>query len=139
MSEGAPLLLDTSAAVALVVADHVSHDDTVRAAGNYRLGLAGHAWFETFSVLTRLPPPARRAPRDVLRLLSADFPATRFLTPGATERLVDALADLGMAGGQVYDALIGAVCVEHDAPLLSRDRRAVEVYGALGVRCELLG
>jgi len=38
-----------------------------------RLGLAGHAWFETYSVLTRLPPGARRSPGDVLILLETTF------------------------------------------------------------------
>jgi hypothetical protein len=44
------LLLDTSAAVALVVEDHEAHAATSRpsaAVRGRRLGLAGHAWFET--------------------------------------------------------------------------------------------
>ena len=52
-------LLDTSAAVALVVADHDAHDATWDALHARELGLAGHAWSETFSVLTRLPGAAR--------------------------------------------------------------------------------
>ena len=49
------LLLDTSAAVALVVEDHEAHAATLEAVRGRSLGLAGHAWFETYSVLTRLP------------------------------------------------------------------------------------
>ena len=56
---GPDLLVDTSVAVALTVADHEHHVATFEALGDRRLGLAGHAAFETFSVLTRLPP--RRA------------------------------------------------------------------------------
>jgi len=34
--------------------------------------------------------------------------------------------------------LVGAVARERDLPLATRDRRALETYGALGVRVELL-
>lgn len=47
-------LVDTSVAISLLVTDHEHHDATVTAIGTDRLGLAGHAAFETFSVLTRL-------------------------------------------------------------------------------------
>ena len=67
-------LVDTSVAVALSVADHEHHERTFTALGDRRLGLAGHAAFETFSVLTRLPTPARRAPATVARLLAGSFP-----------------------------------------------------------------
>lgn len=40
------------------------------------LGLAGYAVFETFSVLTRLPPPARRSPTTVVELMKANFSDT---------------------------------------------------------------
>jgi len=49
------VLLDTSAAIALIVEDHEAHSVTLNAVGGRRLGLSGHAWFETYSVLTRLP------------------------------------------------------------------------------------
>jgi len=68
------LLVDTSVAVALTVADHEHHDETFDALQGRRLGLAGHAAFETFSVLTRLPAPARRTPATVARLLARSFP-----------------------------------------------------------------
>ncbi|HTT28866.1 MAG TPA: type II toxin-antitoxin system VapC family toxin [Solirubrobacteraceae bacterium] len=135
---GADLLVDTSAAVALAVADHEHHDATFRAVGDRRLGLAGHAAFETFSVLTRLPPPARRTPAAVARLLAADFPYSRFLGAKAAAALLGHLQELGIAGGAVYDALVGAVANEHDLPLATRDRRALETYRALEVRVELL-
>ena len=73
------LLLDTSAAIALVVEDHEAHVATLDAVRGRRLGLAGHAWFETYSVLTRLPGGLRRSPTDVVALLSHDFPASAFL------------------------------------------------------------
>lgn len=41
------VLLDTSAAIALVVEDHEGHAATLAAVRGRELGLAGHAWFET--------------------------------------------------------------------------------------------
>lgn len=131
-------LLDTSAAVALVVADHQHHATTLVAVGDRRLGLSGHASFETFSVLTRLPAPLRRSPAAVRSLIEADFPETRFLGQAAAQSLLGRLSDLGFGGGSVYDALVGATAAEHGLTLLTLDRRAVPVYRALGVEVELI-
>jgi predicted nucleic acid-binding protein len=133
------LLVDTSVAVALTVADHEHHETTFAALGNRRLGLAGHAAFETFSVLTRLPTPARRAPAIVARLLAGSFPHTRFLGAQAAASLLAKLASSGIAGGAVYDALVGACASEHGLVLATRDQRALEIYRALEVRVELVG
>ncbi len=135
-ASGPELLVDTSVAVALTVADHEHHDETRKAVANRRLGLAGHAAFETFSVLTRLPPPARRTPGTVARLLAADFPHSRFLGDRAAQALLKELAESGIAGGAVYDALVGAVAREHGVALLTRDQRALDTYRALDVRVE---
>jgi predicted nucleic acid-binding protein len=137
-ASGPELLVDTSSAVALGVADHEHHEATFRAIGARRLGLAGHAAFETFSVLTRLPPPARRTPATVARLLSVDFPHSRFLSAAAAAALLDELHAIGIAGGAVYDALIGAAAREHGLPLATRDHRALDTYRALDVTVELL-
>ncbi len=48
------------------------------------------------------------------------------------------LESAGIAGGSVYDALVGAVAAEHDVSLATRDRHALDVYRMLGVRVELL-
>lgn len=132
------LLVDTSVAVALTVADHEHHDDTYEALQGRRLGLAGHAAFETFSVLTRLPAPARRTPATVARLLAQGFPRSKFLGADASRSLLMRLDTLGIAGGSVYDALVGAVAAEHGLRLASRDRRALEIYRALDVEVEFL-
>jgi predicted nucleic acid-binding protein len=139
MAISAELLVDTSVAVALSVADHEHHAATVTALGGRRLGLAGHAAFESFSVLTRLPPPARRTPATVARLLAANFPYTRFLGVEAAASLLANLHSSGIAGGAVYDALVGATASEHGLTLATRDRRALETYRALNARIEFLG
>ena len=74
------LLIDTSVAVALVAAGHEHHQATRKAVGSRSCGLSGHAAFETFSVLTRMPPPNRRTPHAVARLLAHNFPGSRFLS-----------------------------------------------------------
>lgn len=132
------VLVDTSVAVALSVADHEHHATVLRALDGKRLGLAGHAAFETFSVLTRLPPPARRSPAVVVRVLRENFPASRFLAADAAAALLDRLADAEVAGGSVYDALVGAAATEHGLRLVTLDRRALDTYRALGVDVEVV-
>ncbi len=132
------VLLDTSAAIALIVEDHEVHPATMEAVGDRRLGLAGHAWFETYSVLTRLPGGQRRSPADALRLLEHDFPESVFLGASKSVDLGREIARLGVSGGAVYDALVGAAARQHGRRLLSADTRARPVYEALGVDLELI-
>jgi len=129
-------LLDTSAAIALIVEDHEAHVATLDAVRGRRLGLAGHAWFETYSVLTRLPAGLRRSPADALRLLARIFPSSRFLGEAEAADLGGELARLGISGGAVYDALVAAAARQHRLPLVSADGRARPVYEALGVEIE---
>ena len=138
-AEGSEIaLLDTSAAIALIVEDHEAHAPTVEAVRGRRLGLAGHAWFETYSVLTRLPAGLRRSPADVGRLLAHNFPASGFLGELESVALGSDLARLGVSGGAVYDALVGAAARQHDQLLLSGDARARPVYEALGLEVEVI-
>jgi predicted nucleic acid-binding protein len=132
------LLIDTSVAVALVAAGHEHHDATRKAIGDRSCGLSGHAAFETFSVLTRLPPPSRRTPSAVARLLAHNFPGSRFLSAAGAQRLHGRLTQLGISGGAVYDALVAAAAGEHGITLATRDRRAADTYRALDVDFELI-
>jgi predicted nucleic acid-binding protein len=135
---GPVALLDTSTAVALIVEDHEAHVATLDAVRGRRLGLAGHAWFEAYSVLTRLPAGLRRSPADALRLLAHNFPASRFLGEADAAELGGELARLGISGGAVCDALVGAVARQHGLPLVSADVRARPVYEALKVDFDLV-
>lgn len=136
---GEVLLLDTSAAIALVIEDHEAHAITLAAVRGRLLGLAGHAWFETYSVLTRLPGTLRRSPADVALLIAHDFPASAFLGDEAAAVLGPELARLGISGGAVYDALVGAAARQQGSELVSSDARARPVYEALGVRVRPVG
>ncbi len=136
VAEPPDLLVDSSTAVALLVADHADHARVMRSLGPRRLGLAGHAAFETYSVMTRLPFPLRRTSAVVHELLAASFPENRFLSARAATRLLGRLAALRIAGGAVYDALVGAAAAEHRVPLASLDQRACETYRAVGATVE---
>jgi predicted nucleic acid-binding protein len=132
------LLVDTSVAVALVLEGHEAHDVTFTALNDHVLGLAGHAWFETYSVLTRLPSPVRRAPIEITEIIRRNFPESRFLPEEAAKELASRLAGLGIAGGAIYDALVAQVAVTHGLTLATRDQRAIDVYRALEARVRLI-
>ena len=72
------------------------------------------------------------------RLLAANFPHSRFLSAAAASALLAELPAVGVAGGAVYDAMVGASAKEHGIVLATRDRRALDTYRALDVRLELL-
>jgi len=132
-------LLDASAAIALLVEDHEAHGATLETLRGRRLRLAGHAWFETYSVLTRLPPGLRRAPADVLRLLAHNFGASVFLEAAEQASLGPELARLGISGGAAYDALVGAAARRRGRGLVTVDARARPTYEALDVQVEVIG
>jgi predicted nucleic acid-binding protein len=52
--------------------------------------------------------------------------------------LIELLGKAGIAGGSVYDALVGATAIEHRLKLATRDQRALVTYRALQVDVELL-
>ncbi|MGL5819343.1 MAG: PIN domain-containing protein [Phycicoccus sp.] len=135
---GGPVLLDTSVAVALMVPSHEGHDAVVTVIEGRRAGLAGHAWFETFSILTRLPGSARRPAAEVGALLERNFPESVFLETAATRRLAGRLGRLGVSGGAVHDALVAAAAVSVDRELVSKDRRAAATYRAVGATFRLV-
>jgi predicted nucleic acid-binding protein len=132
-------LVDTSIAVALVVTDHPGHKAVFAALGGRRLGLAGHAAFETYSVLTRLPAPARRTAAAASRLIEVNFPQSRFLSADAASELLTTLPSAGIAGGSVYDALVGYAARVHGLVLATRDERARDIYRGLDVEFEFFG
>jgi predicted nucleic acid-binding protein len=70
--------------------------------------------------------------------MSANFPSITYLTTSAAEALVPKIASLGIAGGSVYDALVGAAAAESGLVLLTRDARAIPVYRALQVDVEVI-
>jgi predicted nucleic acid-binding protein len=133
MTNSADLLLDTSAAIALLSPDHQFHQQVENATIGQTLGLSGHALFETLSVLTRNPTAAVTM-EDALAMVEDNFPATVHLDPKDAARLPRALASGKISGGQVYDALVAACAQSHKLPLLTCDQRAQPTYAIIGVQ-----
>ncbi len=133
------LAVDTSVAVPLLVATHRVHSEIVRWWGGRDLALSGHALAEAYSVLTRLPGDVRLAPSDAAELLAERFGPPLCLSPRMARRLPAALAELGIAGGAVYDAMVGLAAVEHGCTLATRDARARSTYRTVGVEVEIAG
>lgn len=100
--------------------------------------MSGHAAVELLSVLTRLPPPQRLSPAAAFRLEMTNFPESRFLSAAGGWELLREFVAAGLAGGALYDGLVGAAAREHRLPLITCDRRAESTYRALGVTYELL-
>jgi hypothetical protein len=102
--------------------------------------LPAHASFETYSALTRLPPPVRAAPQDVIRFVRSWFEAPYpSLETRELADLLHQLPDREVAGGATYDALIAAVASVVGMPLVTCDRRALTTYRRFDVTVELLG
>lgn len=127
------LVLDSSVAVAAFASWH-EHHEAAQEAIDDGARLVAHVALETFSVLTRLPPP-HRAPAA----LAHEFLVTRFsgqwltLSSRGHQKLLENLTSERILGGKVYDALIAAVAAQHDATLATCDRRATTTYEAVGV------
>lgn len=129
-----PIGIDTSVAVPLLVAQHSAHGAVVRWWSGRSLALCGPALAETYSVLTRLPGDLRLAPADAALLLRERFAAPLALSPDTSAKLIARLSERNIAGGAVYDALVGLAAIDHDVELGTRDARARATYDALGVR-----
>jgi predicted nucleic acid-binding protein len=132
------LVFDTSAAVPFLVRSHPSHAATRRHAAQRTALLTAHSLAETYSVLTRLPGDARVAADDAVRLLEANFETAVAAPAVELAGLPRVLAPLGIVGGAVYDALVGLAARTAEAPLLTRDARALGTYAALGVDVEIV-
>jgi hypothetical protein len=120
-------------AVPALVENHPAHASCMAATADRDVVLATHSALETYSVLTRLPGDARLDPGDAARLLDARFGSPVPLPVERAIRLVDELAQLGVAAGATYDALIALTAASDGRVLLTRDRRAAATYSRLGV------
>lgn len=129
---------DTSLVIAAFASWHESHEAARRALDG-GLRLIEHCALETYSVLTRLPPPHRISGAVVRDFLAARFPQP-FLRLGeqAYKDFILGLPGHGVTGGGAYDALVAATAAGHRTVLVTCDRRAVPVYERYGVRTRVL-
>lgn len=131
--------VDTSVAVAALDAGHAAHGPCLAAVREHRPALAGHAAYELFAVLTRLPGLLAIDPTDATRLIDRVFPDVAWLSTGDSDTLRSRLAATGLIGGAVYDALVGEAARTNGRRLLTRDLRARRTYDLLGVDYRLVG
>ncbi|MGE3843299.1 MAG: PIN domain-containing protein [Vicinamibacterales bacterium] len=132
------MAVDTSVVVAGFASWHEGHQAAAVVLGrNPRV--PAHVLVESYSVLTRLPPP-HRAPADlVARFLAERFPEAPLVLPARAHlELVRTAAEGGFAGGAIYDALIAATIRHADATLYTRDQRARPVYDRARIRYEFV-
>jgi predicted nucleic acid-binding protein len=130
--------VDSSVVVAAFATWH-EHHGIARKAMASQPCMVAHAAVESYSVLTRLPPPHRAHP-SIVRAFIAERFAEPFLTLSETghQQLLATVAARHIVGGLVYDALIAFTAAEHQALLLSLDQRAIAIYEAVGARVEQL-
>jgi toxin FitB len=132
-----PLAFDTSTAIPFLVRNHAAHVAVRRHAFGRTPVLTTQSLAETYSVLTRLPGEARVTPADAVRLIEGNFAQTLRVPEDELLALPRVLAVLGIAGGAVYDALVGLAARAPGTPLLTRDARAEGTYRSLGVATEV--
>jgi len=130
--------VDSSVVVAAFASWH-EHHAIARKAIASRPRLVAHAALESYSVLTRLPPPHRAQPSIVHTFITERF-TDPFLTLSETgyQELLATVAASHILGGPTYDALIAFTAAEHQATLMSLDLRAAATYEAIGVTVEQL-
>lgn len=130
---------DTSVVIAGFASWHEVHEPA-RAALDDAPRLVAHAALETYSVLTRLPPPHRAPPDLVVEFLLERFPEPWLLLPWRRHvSLLRELPRLGITGGATYDAAIAVAASDAGATLLTCDRRAVTTYERLGASVRIVG
>lgn len=108
------VLFDTSVLVAALIPDHAMHGRSfpwLRRAheGELEFIVAAHSTLELYSVLTRLPVAPRIGPLTAKRLVSENVSGhARNVALSATDyrQLLERVAELGLAGGVVFDALV---------------------------------
>lgn len=132
------IAVDTSVVVAAFASWHEGHASAA-AVLSRSPRIPAHVLIETFSVLTRLPPP-HRAPADVVQ----SFLAGRFaeaplvLPPRGHLGLIEMACREGLTGGAIYDALIAATVLHAGGRLVTRDQRARVIYERVRVPYDLL-
>lgn len=130
--------VDSSVVIAAFASWH-EHHAIARKAMAARPRLIAHAAVESYSVLTRLPPPHRASPAIVHAFITGRF-TEPFLILSETgyQELLATVAAGQILGGPAYDALIAFTAAEHNATLMSLDQRAAATYETVGAQVEQL-
>jgi predicted nucleic acid-binding protein len=132
------IAVDTSVVVAAFASWHEAHATSAAVLAR-RPRVPAHVLVESFSVLTRLPPPHRSSAALVATFLGERFKEAPLVLAARDYRsLLQELMAHGLSGGVAYDALIAATVRHAGATLLTRDRRACVAYQRMKVAYELV-
>ena len=138
-------VVDTSVIIAGLLSWHEHHDlarewlETILE--EHQLVLPTRVLVESYSVLTRLPPPHRLSPRDAFDLLSGSFrehaEMIDFEASGRWAFLEQGAAN-GLQGGATYDAeIIHTAIAARARKLVTLNRRHFDRFAPPGL--EILG
>ena len=117
------LFFDTSVLVPVFVPGHEHHERSLAAfsAANRSGGYcAGHCLAEVYATLTRLPGKYRAGPEQAVLCLETIEERLNVVALEAAEYFsaIRDAAGMGIEGGTVYDALLGACAVKARADIL---------------------
>ena len=120
------VLFDTSVLVAAMVEDHPQHDRCFHwlqraKKGEVEFLVAAHSLAELFAVLSSWPSRPRLSPSVAARLVRENVSSgARVVALSATDydAVVRDMAEKGLAGGVVYDALIARAARKADVDRL---------------------
>lgn len=142
MTDWKPLTMwvtDTSVVVASIVHGDAIIRGQCRDAIERSPTALSHVIAESYARLTSMPGNVRLAPQTTWHVLRDMFPHEPLaLSASGLNEVMHKVADLGIAGGAIYDCLIAQAAKEHSATLVSLDRRAAKNYTLIGVAFELL-
>lgn len=132
------VLFDTSVMIGAMVEAHPTHERALpwlqRVRDKTDVGIvATHSIAELYAVLTRLPVQPRISPDTARRLIRHNILETcRVVSLSAEDyvAIVEHLAEAGMAGGIIYDALIlhTMLKVDVDCVVTSNEQDFCRVY-----------
>jgi predicted nucleic acid-binding protein len=111
------ILLDTSVIISGIVESHPMHPKCLpwlqRAkAGEVECIVASHTLAETYAVLTTLPVKPRISPLVAKRLIDNNLQLNARIVPLTVAdywSTIQRMAEMGLSGGTVYDALLATV------------------------------
>lgn len=133
-----PIAADTSVLVPAYLSGHELHD-AAAAALERAVSVPAHTVIETYATLTALPAPYRQEPSTVLEWFADEFPSwLPYPDRDAIKAMLDLVAEMGLRGGAVYDALIATTALQSGLALLTADERALPTYRRVGVDVDVL-
>ena len=132
------IAVDSSILIAALQQWHAAHESAARVMRRGQIRLPAHVLVETYSTLTGGRVKPRTHPRTAAAALQRLPGEPLTLSAAGCLGAIRRVAEQGLAGGAVYDALVAATALEGGATLVSRDRRAAATYAVIGVPYELI-